>query len=182
MEAAFGTLHGAGSVSHGPPIATERGPTIHVERARVRSAECCEERLACVSAVAARPLAEAAVLVVLGMTLALLCADAARRAAGREQRAQDRRVARGLARGHAAGGDARVGAIEARANATDHLRDVGLSEVGIGADRAGGRALRAGLDAAGNGVEIADGPWMRFEQLLNGHLHLLSSSPMRIRP
>src|SRR3954469_13958580 len=103
------------------------------------------------------------------MTLALLGADAARRAAAREQRAQDRRVARGLARGNASRGDARIGAIEAQANATDHLRDVGLGEVGVRADRAGAGALRASLHAARDGVEIADGPWMCFEQLPNSH-------------
>ena len=100
-------------------------------------------------------------LVVLGMTLALLGAGTARRTARLHHGALDPRIGRGLARDDAARRDAHVSAVEAQTNAAGHLHD-GLGQVGIRTYRAGGRALGAGLDAARDCVEISRGSWMRL--------------------
>ena len=95
---------------------------------------------------------------------------AARRAAGHEGRAQHYHVGLGLASGDAAGGHARVGAVEVEANATHHVGGIGLREVGVGADHAGCRAVGARLHTARDCVAIADGRLrVGLEHLLNVH-------------
>ena len=117
------------------------------------------------------PGADPAVLVVLGVTVALLGADAAGRRAGLHRRAKHADVALGLARRDAAGGVAQLGAVETETDAADHGLDVGLGQIGVRAGGAGGVAVGALLDAADERVAIAVGRMrMRVDDLSNGHV------------
>jgi hypothetical protein len=122
--------------------------------------------------------ADAAVLVVLGVSLALRATGAARHHAGLHRRADDADVGRALAGHDSAGRFADVGAVEAEANAADQLRHVALAEVRVGTARARLGAVAARLDTAHEGIEIAAGRLgMRLEHLSNGHLASFSLGP-----
>jgi hypothetical protein len=80
----------------------------------------------------------------------------------------------------AGGGLAGVGAVEAESNAADHFRYVWLCKVGIGAARAGRRALDALVDAAQQQVTIENaGARVGSEHVPNRHV-LSSSSSCRV--
>lgn len=96
--------------------------------------------------------ADAAVLVVLRVALALLGADTARRHACLEQRPCELRLEGCLARQHAARRLAGIGAVEVDPDAPDELADVRLAQAGVGARDAGLSAREALLDAAGERV------------------------------
>jgi hypothetical protein len=117
-------------------------------------------------------------LVVLGMTRALLGAGSARRPARLQHGSKERGIPRSLPGGDAARSDADVRAVQAETDAAGHLCNVGLGQVGVRADRAGGGALHARLDTARGRAEIPNGPWMGFEQLLG--VHRVSSRPFRL--
>jgi hypothetical protein len=135
------------------------------------SADRHEQVLACLLAAAAHLGADAAVLVMLGVALALRATGAACHGAAFKRRADDADIGRGLAGHDAAGGIADVGAVEAEANAADQILQVALAEVSIGAAGTDSGAVAARLDTAHEGIEIADGRLgMRLEHLSNGHL------------
>jgi hypothetical protein len=108
-------------------------------------------------------------LMVLRMPRALLGARRARRPARRDHGPKERGIARGLTGDDAAGSDARIGAVQAETDTAGHLRNVGLGQVGVRADRAGGGALHTCLYAARGRADIPSRVWMRCEQLLDGH-------------
>ena len=90
-----------------------------------------------------------AVLVVMGVALALLGALPAGDQAGFELAMPDRRVGVGLASDDARGRHAGIGAVEAEAQAALEVADVVLSERRVGADRAVRGAHAALVDAPG---------------------------------
>src|SRR5262249_30204979 len=85
------------------------------------------------------------------MLVAFLGAAPAGFDTGAEDRADVRLPCPGIARGDRACRPADLGAIEAEANAATELRHHFLAEAAIGAERAAGRAIGAGLDAADQG-------------------------------
>jgi hypothetical protein len=88
------------------------------------------------------------VFVVGGVSLALLGTAAAACRAGFDHGADDTEIGRGLADPNAAGRLAEVGAVEVDSNAVNQLRQVFLTEAGIGAASAGSGTFDAVLDAA----------------------------------
>src|SRR3954451_17726192 len=112
-----------------------------------RSAEGAEQIAASLLAAAADLGADPAVLVHVGVPLALVAARLARGGARLEDHAGDVRVVTGVPRQHPSGRLAHVGAVEARADALPEIGDHLLAEIGVGARGAGLRALHAGLDA-----------------------------------
>jgi len=133
---------------------------------------------------AARPLAAAAgfgadpaVLVVMGVPPALISAGTAGCGAGLDGRAYDAEIELRLARHHAAGGDAQIGAVKTQANAPDHVSDVLLGETRVGASSARGRAVDAIVNAAKERLAIDLGwVWMRRDDLSNTHVDPFLSS------
>jgi hypothetical protein len=120
--------------------------------------------------------AEPAVLVVLGVALALLATGAAGRGTRLDRGTKDGGVGRDLADHHASGGHAHVGAVEAEADAAPHVLHVALGQVRVGTARARRGAVHAGLDAAHHRLAIATGRLrVRIEHLSNRHLRLLGS-------
>src|SRR5512132_1101780 len=101
--------------------------------------------------------ADSAVLVVGGVLVTLLGARPTGCRAGLDFRAEDADVRVGLPDQDAAGGLARVGAVEAESNAANHLRHVWLCEVRVRAARAGRSAVDALFDAAHQQVTIENG-------------------------
>ena len=134
------------------------------------SAERSEQVVARLLAAAAHLGANTAVLVVLGVALALFATGAACHDARLNRCANNADVRCGLAGHDAAGGLAQVGAVETKANAAHQLLQVALAEVGIGATRTRGGAVDAGLNTAHHHIAIAAG-WlrMRLEHLSNRH-------------
>ena len=130
----------------------------------------CEQAVARLLAAAAHLRADAAVLVVLGVALALLATGAASRHAGLNRCTDDGDIEGGLAGHDAAGCVAKVGAVETQANAAHQLRQLGLAEVRVGTARTHGRTVDASLDAAHDHIAIATGRLrMRLEHLSNRH-------------
>jgi len=125
----------------------------------------------------ARPLAapaflcaQAAVLVMVRVALALLGRCAARRQAGLEGRALRRGSGLGLPAEYASGAVAGVRAVEAPADAGDHRDNVILGHTCVGADRARRRAVAALVDAARQHGRVGDRrPRMGGENALNAH-------------
>src|SRR5207247_402649 len=114
--------------------------------------------------------ANAAVLMMGGVPLALLATGAAGRRAGLDRCADDAEIERGLAGHDAAGGLACVGAVEAEANAADQLLQVFLAEAGVGAAGTGSGTVDAVLDTAQERVAIkAARLWMRLDHFSNCH-------------
>jgi hypothetical protein len=118
---------------------------------------------------------------VMGVPLALISASTAGCGAGLDGRTDDAEVGLRLARHHAAGGVAQIGAVKTQANATDHVSDVLLGETRVGASRARGGAVDAVFDAAKTHLAIDGGwVWMRRDDLSNTHVDpLLSSAAAR---
>jgi hypothetical protein len=130
-----------------------------------------EQLVAGVLAAAAFLGAQAAVLVVVGVALALLGACAARRAAGLESGQLDGRIGVGLAREDAAGADTRVSTVQTEAKAPFQRADVVLGEGGVGADRACGCALPAFVDASSEDARLGDErPGMCVEDRFDAHV------------
>jgi hypothetical protein len=114
--------------------------------------------------------ADAAVLMVMSVPLALLSAGTARHRARLDRSADDAEIRFRLTCDDAAGGVARIGTVETEANAADQFRDVALTEARVGAARARCGAVEAVLDAAQEHLAIDAGrARMRLEHLLNGH-------------
>lgn len=122
--------------------------------------------------------ADTAVLVVMGVPLALISAGTADGGAGLDGRAEDAKIGLRLTRHHAAGGVAKIGAVKTQAYATDHVSDVLLGETRVGASSARDRAVGAVVDAAQKRLVIDAGLlWMRRDDLSNTHAdHFLSST------
>ena len=130
-----------------------------------------EQVLACLLAAATHLGADAAVLVMLGVALALRTTGAACHQAAFERCANHADVGRGLAGHDAAGVIADVRAVETEANAADQILHAGLAEVSVGAAGTGSGAVAARLDTAHERTEIADRRCgMRLEHLSNDHL------------
>jgi hypothetical protein len=114
--------------------------------------------------------ADTAVLVVLGVALALLTTGAANHDAGFDGRTHDADIRRGLAGDDPAGRTADVCAVEAQANATDQLGQLALAQVGVSAARADRCAVATRLDTTHAGIEIDTGRLrMQLEHLSNRH-------------
>jgi hypothetical protein len=144
------------------------------------SADRREQVVARLLAAAAHLGASAAVLVVLGVALALLATGAACHHARLNRCADDADIRRALAGDDTAGGLANVSAVEAQANAAHQLLQVGLAEVGVGAARTRGGAVDAALDTANDHIAIATCRLrMRLEHLSNRHFHSLGRGARR---
>ncbi|HEX5196131.1 MAG TPA: hypothetical protein VFW26_02860 [Gaiellales bacterium] len=118
-------------------------------------------------------------LVMMGVPLALIAAGTARCGAGLDGRADNAEIGLRLARHHAAGGVAQIGAVKTQANAAHHVSDVLLGETRVGASRARGGAVDAVLNAAKKHLAIDAGwVWMRRDDLSNTHVDpFLSFAP-----
>jgi hypothetical protein len=140
-------------------------------RSQLGSADRREQVLAGLLAAAAHPGADAAVLVVLGVALALRAAGAAGHQAAFERCANHPDIGFGLAGHDAAGGSADVGAVEAAANAAEQILHPALGEVRVGAAGTGSGAVGARLDTAHEHIEVGDGRrGMRLEHLSDSHV------------
>src|SRR2546423_3271182 len=124
----------------------------------VRSADRLEQVVAGLLTAAAHLGANAAVLVVLGVPLALFATGTARHHAALNGCADDAGVRRCLAGHDAAGGVAQIGAVEAKANTSHQLLRIALAEVGIGTAGTRGRTVDTRLDAAHHHVAITARP------------------------
>jgi hypothetical protein len=117
------------------------------------------------------------VLVVGGVLLALLGARPASYRAGLELRTEDAEIRLCLPDEDATGGLTDVGAVQAEANAADHLMHIRFGEVGVGVTRARRRALDAVLDTAQKQVTIERvGQWVCGDNLSNCHVLSLPST------
>jgi hypothetical protein len=106
-----------------------------------------------------------------GMPLALITTGLAGRRTGLDHCPHDAKIRLGLTDHDPGGSGARVGAVEAQANATHHLVHVGLREIGVGATRAAGGTVEALFDTAQERVVIDTCRlWMRLEYFLNRHV------------
>src|SRR5262245_8022883 len=136
----------------------------------------CEQIVAGLLAAAAGCGADAAVLVVMGVPLALLAASTARRRACLDRCADDAELGLGLARDDAASRAAQIGAVETKADAADEVPDVVLAEARVGTAGAGHGALEAVVDAAYERLSIGAGrARMRLDELSNGRHQSVSS-------
>src|SRR3954453_16876854 len=122
---------------------------------------------------------------VMRVTLALGGAGATRNQACLERRELRVRVRVGLAAEDAPGVNARVGAIEAEADAANQRFNVGLREARVGTDRACRGALGALVDTGRERGDVGD-EWtpMRSEDLFDAHVSPLGgcASSRRSRP
>ena len=126
-------------------------------------------------ATAADLAADATVLVMGGVLLALVTARPAGDRAGLNRSAENAEIRLGLPDEDATSGVADVGAVQTEANATKLLLYVRLGEVGVGVARARRRAVEAVLDAAHQLVAIERaGPWVCVENVSDRHAALLS--------
>jgi hypothetical protein len=92
--------------------------------------------------------ADAAVVVMGGMPLALVSTGSAGRRARFDHRPEDAEIRRGLTDRDTGGRVADVNAVEAESNAAHHLAHVGLREIRVGTTRAAGGAIAAHFDTA----------------------------------
>lgn len=119
----------------------------------------------------------------MSVALALLAGCTARQSTGLERCGDDAEIGLGLSRDDAAGGCARIGAIETEADAADQVPNVVLREARIGAACAGNGAVEAVVDAAQERLAIDAGRvWMRLDDLSSGHLVSLPIEPVRPAP
>lgn len=110
-------------------------------------------------------------LVVGGVPVALLGTREAGDGASFDHCADDPQIRRGLSDHDAARRLAGVRAVEAEANAPQHLFHVVLSEVGVGTSRTAGGTIEALGDAAQKHFAIeARRLWMRLKDPLEGHV------------
>jgi hypothetical protein len=106
-----------------------------------------------------------------GVEVALGCTDAAGRRTGFDHCPHEAKIRRGLPGHDAAGGVARVGAVEAQSNDAYHLLDIGFAEAGVGTGRTAGGTVETLLYTAHESVAIDSGRlWMQLDDLLKGHL------------
>ena len=116
-------------------------------------------------------------LVVISVPFALVSAGTAGCGAGLDGRTHDAEFGLRLARHHAAGGGAEIGAVETQANAPDHVSDVILRETRVSAGSARRGAVDAVLNAAKQRLAIDAGwVWMRRDDLSNTHVDPFLSS------
>jgi hypothetical protein len=113
-----------------------------------------EKVVACLLAAATDLRADAAMLVMSSMLLALLSRSEARRRTGFEHRAKDAQPRCGLPRRDTAGGLTHVGAVEAESNDVDHFLHVVFTHTRVGARRATGRTIETFVDTAEERVAI----------------------------
>src|SRR4051812_48179757 len=153
---------------------------VRVPRARGFAAAMCrtsraakrrEQVIAGALAPAALLGGQTAVLMVMGVTLALRGARATRGQACLERRKLHVRVGVGLAAEDAAGVNARVGAIEAEPDAASQRFNIGLGEARVGADHARCGARDARVDARRERGDVGD-DWrpMRSQDLFDAHV------------
>ena len=120
-------------------------------------------------------------LVVGRVLLALVAAGSASHRAGLDHRADDAQIGLGLPDDDSSGGIAGIGAVEAEANAADHLTYVRLAEVGVCAARAGTSAVDALVDTAQKQVAVeGDGARVRLEHFVDRHVTLPSVDPAEL--
>ena len=137
----------------------------------VRSADRLEQVVAGLLTAAAHLGANAAVLVVLGVPLALFATGTARHHAALNRCTDDAGVGRCLAGHDAAGGVAQIGAVEAKANAAHHLLYVVHREIRVGTTRAAGGAVEALFDTAQERALIDTCRlWMCLDYVANRHV------------
>jgi hypothetical protein len=106
-----------------------------------------------------------------GMPFALITTGLAGRRTGLDHCPHDAKIRLGLTDHDPGGSGARVGAVEAQANATHHLVHVGLREIGVGTTRAGCGAVEALFDTAQKRVVIDTRRlWMCLDYVLNRHV------------
>jgi hypothetical protein len=123
------------------------------------------------------------VLVVPGVSLALLATSLARQHTRLNDSAYDATIRRGLAGHDSTCGGADVGAVHAEPHAADHVPDVVFAEVRVGAARARKGAVVARLDTAHTRFEIAaERRGMRLEHLSNGHGSTIVRAPESVNP
>jgi hypothetical protein len=131
----------------------------------------CEQFVARLLAAPAGCGADATVLVVMGVPLALISTGAARCGAGLDGGADDAKIGLRLACQHAAGGVAQIGAVKTQANAADHVSDVLLGQTRVGANGARVGAVDAIFNAAKKRLAIDVGwAWMHPDDLSNTHV------------
>jgi hypothetical protein len=112
-----------------------------------------------------------------GMPLALITTGLAGRCTGLDHCPHDAKIRRRLTDHDPGGSGARVGAVEAEANAAHHLVHVVLCEIGVGTTRAVGATVEALFDTAQKRVVIDSCRfWMCLDYVLNRHVSLLSRS------
>src|SRR5580704_5165506 len=110
--------------------------------------------------------ADPAVLMVLGMPLALIAAALADRCAGLQQRLGDVGVVLHPAGGNPDGGGADIGAVQAQPDAPDHLGHVVLAQIGVDVGSASLGAIVEGVDGSDQHVGVdADGAWVSVHHL-----------------
>ena len=123
--------------------------------------------------------ANAAVLVMGGMPLALITTGLTGRRTGLDHCPHDAKIRLGLTDHDTGGSSAGVGAVEAQANATHHLVHVVFREIGVGTTRAAGGTVEALFDTAQERVVIDTCRlWMCLEYVLNCHV----VSPVSVGP
>ena len=144
-------------------------------RRRLRGEQVLARALAAPALLGTQP----AVLVVMGVALALLGAFPARDQAGLELVVLDPRVGIRLAGDDARGRDAGVGAVEAEAQAALEVADLVLGERCVGADRAVRGASAALVDAPSEHGRVDDErPRMSLEDGFNAHIRAGSSTAL----
>jgi hypothetical protein len=137
----------------------------------LRLAESCEQSAARLLAAAANLCADAAVVVVGRVAVALLGARTTCDNACLDRGSDDAEVRLGLAGHDAAGRVAHVGAVEVEPNAPHQLGHVRLAEAGVGAGGAGRGTVVALVDAAQQHVGVKAGrPRMALDDLSNRHV------------
>jgi hypothetical protein len=106
-----------------------------------------------------------------GVPVALLRTREAGDGTGFDHCADEAQVRRSLPGHDAAGRVAGVGAVEAEANAANHLLHVVLGEIGVGTTRATGGTIEALGDTAQERVAIeARRLWVRLDDLSKSHV------------
>jgi hypothetical protein len=115
--------------------------------------------------------ANAAVLVVSGVAIALFGTDEASHRTCLDHCADKAEIRGSLACHDSPGRVAGVGAVETEASAPNHVAHVLLGEIRIGATRAAGNTVQAGLNTALERVAILDGRlWMHQDDLWKVHV------------
>ena len=131
------------------------------------SANRCDQVAAGLLAAAAVLGANAAVIVMGGMPLALITTGSAGGRAGFDHCPEDAEIRRGLTYRDPGGSVAGVGAVEAEANAAHHLVHVVFGEIGVGTTRAAGATVEALFDTAKERVVVnARRLWMCLDDVL----------------
>jgi hypothetical protein len=137
-------------------------------------AKGCEEVVACLLAASTHLGAEAAVLVVGGVLLALLGAGQAGHGAGFDARTDEAKVGRRLPCQDAAGGVANVGAVEVEPYTPNQVSALVLADTVVGAGSTASDAVDTLLNAPQDQVAIQGcRVRMQLEYLRKAHVHPL---------